>query len=286
MLPGAAVPRLLLVAAAVLFSTGGAAIKAVSLGPWAVVSFRAGIAALALLLMVPAARRGWSGRILPVSLAYAAMVSLFVLSNKLTTSANAIFLQSTAPVYILLLGPWLLQERVSRQDLLFAGAVAAGMGVLFQGTESVVATAPDPARGNVIAAFSGVSWALTLTGLRWLGRYSENGSAASAAVAGNLIAFTACLPLALPAGPVSARDVLALGYLGVFQVGLGYACVTRAISRVPAFETSALLLIEPALNPVWAWALHGERPSAHAIAGGAIILLAILVNTARSGRRQ
>ena len=102
-----AVPRLQLLAAAVLFSTGGAAIKATTLTAWQVASFRSGVAALAVLLLVPAARRGFSPKVFLVSIAYAATMVLFVASNKATTAANAIFLQSAAPLYVLLLAPWL-----------------------------------------------------------------------------------------------------------------------------------------------------------------------------------
>ena len=93
----ATVPRLQLLATAVLFSTGGAAIKASALSTWQVASFRSGIAALVLLVALPSARRFWTRRSLLVGLAYAATTILYVAANKLTTAANAIFLQSTAP---------------------------------------------------------------------------------------------------------------------------------------------------------------------------------------------
>ena len=118
--------RLLLVAAAVLFSTGGAVIKAATLTPWQVASFRSGVAALVLLLVVPEARKGWSWRVAPVGAAYAATLILFVLATRLTTAANAIFLQSTAPLYLLLLGPWLLREPIRRSDVVYILAIAAG----------------------------------------------------------------------------------------------------------------------------------------------------------------
>jgi drug/metabolite transporter (DMT)-like permease len=102
--------RIQLLAAAALFSTGGAAIKACSLTSWQVAGLRSGIAALVLLL-VPAARRGWTPRAWLVGAAYAATVVLFVQANKLTTSAATAFLQSTAPLYVLLLAPHLLGER-------------------------------------------------------------------------------------------------------------------------------------------------------------------------------
>ncbi|MGH7585251.1 MAG: DMT family transporter, partial [Gemmatimonadales bacterium] len=100
--------RLELLGAAAIFSTGGAAIKATTLTSWQVASFRSGIAAIAVLALVAASRRGWSWRTLVVGTTYAVTLTLFVVANKLTTSANAIFLQATAPLYLLLLGPWLL----------------------------------------------------------------------------------------------------------------------------------------------------------------------------------
>src|ERR1035437_2202074 len=134
--------RLLLVAAAVLFSTGGAAIKAAALTPWQVASFRSGVAALALLLVVPEARKGWSWRVAPVGAAYAATLILFVLATRLTTAANAIFLQSTAPLYLLLLGPWLLREPIRRSDIVYILAIAAGMALFSLGAPRAAASPP------------------------------------------------------------------------------------------------------------------------------------------------
>jgi drug/metabolite transporter, DME family len=272
--------RLLLVAAALLFSTGGAAIKAATLTSWQVASFRSAVAALALLAFVPEARRGWSWRMLPVAAAYAATLVMFVLATRLTTAANAIFLQSTAPLYVLLLAPWLLREPVRRRDLVYVMAVAAGMALFFLGTEQARATAPDPARGNLIAAASGLAWALTVTGLRWLGRSGEGNSAMATVAAGNLIAFLVALPLAVPVtAAAGGANLLVILYLGVVQIGLAYVCVTRAIRHVPAFEATTILLLEPVMNPIWAWLVHGEKPGPWALAGGAIILSATLVNT-------
>src|SRR5262245_57107796 len=97
--------RLFLIGAAALFSTGGAAIKALTLTPWQVASFRSTVASVALLALLPEARRGWRWSIVPVAVAYAATLLLFVLANRMTTAADTIFLQSTAPLYLLLLGP-------------------------------------------------------------------------------------------------------------------------------------------------------------------------------------
>lgn len=276
--------RLLLAAAALLFSTGGAAIKAATLTPWQVASFRSGVAAVFLLLALPEARRNWSWRIVPPAAAYAATLVLFVLANRLTTSANAIFLQSTAPLYLLLLGPWLLREPVRRADLLCILAVGAGMVLVFMGSDSRAATAPDPPRGNLLGLASGLTWALTISGLRWLGRSGEESAAMATVAVGNLIGFVAGLPMALPVSSLGGANLGVILYLGIVQIGVAYVFVARAIRYVPAFAATTVLLLEPALNPFWAWLVHGERPGPSALTGGAVILSATLFNTWRQAR--
>lgn len=270
--------RLKVIAAAALFSTGGAAIKATALTSWQVASFRSGIAALAVLLFVPAARRAWSPRVLVVSVTYALTMVLFVSSNKATTAANAIFLQSTAPLYVLLLSPWLLREHARRSDLVAMAIIATGLALVVAGVPPAAATAPNPTLGNVLAIASGGTWALTVIGLRWLGA-KEGGESAtlSTVVAGNVFACLACLPLALPVAGAGAVDWAVVGYLGLVQIGLAYLLLVRGIRGVPAFEASILLLIEPALNPIWAWLVHGEAPGTLPVLGGALILAASLV---------
>ena len=270
--------RLSLIGAAALFSTGGAAIKATSLTGWQVASFRSGIAAVAVLLLVKAARRRWSGRVLLVSVAYAITMVLFVSSNKATTAANAIFLQSTAPLYVLLLSPLLLREHARRSDLVAMAIIALGLALVVAGVPPAAATAPNPTLGNVLAIASGCTWALTVIGLRWLGS-AEGGESAtlSTVVAGNLFACLACLPLALPVGATAPVDWAVVGYLGVIQIGLAYLLLVRGIRGIPAFEASILLLIEPALNPIWAWLVHGEAPGTLPVVGGALILVASLL---------
>ena len=275
--------RLLLVTAAVLFSTGGVAVKAASLTGWQMASCRSGVAAVALLAVLPETRRGWNWRIVPVAAVYAATLVFFVVANRLTTAADAIFLQSTAPLYLLLLGPLLLGEPIRRGDLLFMAPVAVGLAMFFVGAEPAVRTAPDPARGNLFAAASGLSYALALAGLRWLSR-REGDSGMAAVAMGNVLACLAALPLALPMHSVSRADAAVALYLGVVQIGVAYWCVTRAMRRVKALEANLLLLLEPALNPVWVWLVHGERPGPWAASGGAIILLATLANTLRAKR--
>ena len=275
-------PRLQLLVTATLFSTGGAAIKAVSFATWQVACLRSGFAALALLILLPGAHRFLNRRSLLVGLAYAATMILFVAGNKLTTAANTIFLQSTAPLYLMLLGPLFLREPIRRRDLGFGFMLAVGMALFFVGVETPYETAPDPFRGNIVAAVSGLTWALTIFGLRWLGRERGGDKAAAGAVAaGNLIACLVCLPLALPLSSGSTADWTIVVYLGLFQIGLAYALMTRAVRKVSALEVGLLLLLEPVLSAVWAWLVHGERPGTWSLAGCLLILLSTLVYVLR-----
>ena len=272
-MPSRLVARLQLVAAAVLFSTGGAAIKAANFTGWQIASFRSGTAAVAILLLSREARRGWSWRVAVVGVAYATCLTLFVLANRLTTAANTIYLQSTAPLYLLVLGPWLLKEPVRPKDVGFMLAIALGLALFFIGVDAPVATAPDPVRGNVLALVSGLFWALTVCGLRWMGAgEGRHGSPVAAVAVGNLIAFGISLPMALPLGVHPVTDWGLIVYLGVFQIAVAYLFVTSALRAIPALEASLILLIEPALNPLWAWVFQSERPGPWALAGGALIL--------------
>jgi drug/metabolite transporter (DMT)-like permease len=259
---------------ALLMSTGGAGIKAVSLTNWQLASFRSGIAAIVVLLAVRRLPR-FSRPILLVGAAYAATVVTFVTANKRTTAANTVFFQGTAPLYLALLGPAVLGEHLPRRDVPVLAVIATGMALLFAGHPAPRLTAPNPALGNAIGVVSGCCWSLTLLGLRWLEKRDQGakgGAAGNAAVVGNLLAFAGCLPLALPVSGVSAGDMAGIAYLGVFQVGLSYVLLTRSITHVPAVDASLLLLAEPAVSPLWAWLLHGELPGLWPLAGGVLIV--------------
>jgi len=277
-------PRLKILTAALLFSTGGMAVKSCQLTDWQVASFRCGLAAVVMWALLPAARRRWSWRIVAVGAAYAGTLTLYVLANKATTAANAIFLQSTAPLYLLLLGPLALGERSRRRDLMVMVAMAAGLALLLGGGTEASDTAPAPMRGNVFGALAGICWALTILGLRWLERVppegrSAAGAAVASVVAGNVIAFLAPLPWALPVTAARPLDGFWVIFLGVLQVALPYAILTSAMREVPAFEAGLLLLAEPVFNPVWAYLVHGEEPRGTALLGGALILLVTLLKS-------
>jgi drug/metabolite transporter (DMT)-like permease len=275
--------RLEVLAAAALFSSGGAVIKAVHLTGWQVALLRSTVAAVTLLVLMREVRRRPNLRVLGVGVAYAATLILFVLANKLTTSASTIYLQSTAPLYVLLLSPWLLKERIRGRDVAFMIALAAGLGLFFVGFDPVSATAPNPKLGNLLATASGLTWALTVMGLRALGKGGESWGPAGA-FWGNVFAALLCLPLALPLAGARPLDFALVGYLGVFQIGFAYLFLIRGLVRVRAFEASLLLLLEPVLNPIWTWLVHGERPGIWSIAGAAVILLATLLKAWADGR--
>jgi DME family drug/metabolite transporter len=271
--------RLLILGAALLFSTGGVAIKLATLSGWQVACLRSGIAALTLLLFVPTWRRCWEPRALAVGAVYAVTMILYVTANKLTTAANTIFLQNTAPLYILLLGPWLLAERTRASDIVFTSLLLGGLLFFFVDVEPARATAPNPERGNGLALIGGFFWALTLMGLRWLARrdaLEASRTTGRAVVAGNLIACAACLPLALPLAEIQAADWLVVSYLGVFQIGLAYVFMTRGVRGTTALDASLLLLLEPVLNAIWAWLALGEQPGPWALAGCAVVFLTTL----------
>jgi DME family drug/metabolite transporter len=275
------VSRLAVLAAAVLFSTGGAAIKGCSLSGFAVAGLRSAFAAVVLLAFTPAVRGPWNGRTIVVAAVYCVMMLLFVVGNKLTTAANTIFLQSAAPLYVMLLGPWLLGEPVRRQDLVMIVLMGCGLAMFFVGSDVPSVTAPNPATGNVVAVLGGVAWAATIVGVRWLGAEGRDGSAAPALVLGNVMAFVACLPWTPSPASISTSDWLVLAYLGLFQVGLAYVFLRIGLHRVPALEASLLLLLEPVLNPVWAWIVQGEVPGPWSIGGGVVILAVTVVKTFR-----
>ena len=187
-------PRLLLVLAAVLFSTGGAAIKLNQLTSWQVACLRSVIAACTLWFSLPGVRRQCTRQLVSLGAVYAANLILFVAATKLTTSANAIFLQSTAPIYLLFIGPLVLKEPLRRSDLALMAAMAFGMSLFFVSTEPAMSTAPNPVLGNILAAISGFAWAIVVAGLRWTGRQDKTGADGLATVfAGNLIAFLVAL---------------------------------------------------------------------------------------------
>jgi drug/metabolite transporter, DME family len=276
----------MLIGAALLFSTGGAAIKATTITSWQTAGFRSAVAAAALWLFVRESRNLGQWRVWAVGVAYAACLVLFVHATKLTTSANAIFLQSAAPAWMLLLGPLLLKESIRRSDVFYAATLAGGMSLFFAGVQDPQSTAPDPFRGNFYGLLSSIAWAFTLAGLRWMATHAQPGAALATVTAGNLLAFAFCLPSAFPVTSFTTHDSLLVLYLGFVQIGAAYWLLTRGMRSVPAFESSTLLLLEPVANPIWTWFFHSERTGPFAILGGLVILAATFTKTWLSRRKN
>jgi len=277
--------RILILGAALLFSTGGLAIKATSLDAWQVAGLRSGIACLVLALAFPASLRRIRRDTWLVASAYAATLLLFTLATKNTTAGNAIFIQNAAPIWILMLSRPLLGESIGRREMGIAAGMVVGVLCLFLATRDSQATAPDPVLGNIFALGASLCWGLTLIGLRRLASGAEKGSepALAATLVGNGILFIFCLPVMdIPVG-ITAVDWLWVIYLGAIQIALAYILLTRGAERVPAFELSLLLLLEAVLNPLWTFLLLGEGMGGLALVGAAIILALIVVDAA--GRR-
>jgi drug/metabolite transporter (DMT)-like permease len=273
----AARSRLQLVGAAALFSTAGAAIKSSALTGLQIAGLRSALAALVLVVLLPEARRRWTWQAGLVAAAQATTFILFVSSNKLTAAASTVFIQATYPAWIVLLGPRLLGEPVRRRDLYLLAAAALGLALFLAGTEAPARTAPQPLLGNVLAVGSGMTLALMTIGLRWLARSaSAIGTPATAMVMGHALAFMLCLPW-IVGSPVAPGDAAIVAYLGVFQNGLAHVLLAAAIPQVAALEASLILYVEPALAPLWAFLVHGERPGPFSLAGGILILAATAV---------
>ncbi|MFN7672352.1 MAG: DMT family transporter [Planctomycetota bacterium] len=281
-------PALRVLLAGALFSTGGSLIKLQTLPSLQRAGSRALLAALVIFLLLPQARRLPTRRILLLAPAYFGATALFVVANTMTTAANAIFLQSTAPLWVVLLAPLLLGERPTRSDLAVLFGVAVGMALFFVAPAAAAATAPNPRLGDWIAIASGVSFALLLIGMRWLVR-GGSGEECAAIAWSNLIACPlafACMPL-VGQTPIAGvpLDWVVVGALGTLQMGLAYSLLVTGIPHVSALQASLLTMIEPVLSAGIAWLAHGEAMHPMAMLGGASIVAAVLAGAwlARGG---
>lgn len=267
---------LFLLLAALLWSTGGFFIKWVDWHPMAIAGGRSAISAV---VFAAAFRKTlkitWSPVQLTAAVAYALTVSLFVVANKLTTAANTILLQYTAPVHVALLSAWLLKEQPSRRDWLTITAVLAGMILFFFDQMS-----PGNLLGNLCALFTGLTFGLFIVLLR----KQRDASPAASVFLGNIFTAFAGLPFMFDSLP-SPAGWAGLAFLGVFQLGLAYVFYTRAISHVTAMEAVLITLIEPVLNPIWVFLLMGETPSITALIGGSVIIGAVTARQIIEARR-
>ncbi len=267
---------LLLVVTALLWSLGGVLIKWVEWNPLAIAGARSLIGAVVIALLLGRQLR-FDGSFDQIggAVAYASTVVLFVIANKLTTAANAILLQYTAPIYVALFSPWFLGERASRRDWLILLVMMGGMVLFFLDDLSL-----DGYLGNLVALGSGISFAWLTLFLR----RQKDGFPLPSLLLGNLLAGLIGLPFMFQSMP-STSSWIGLLLLGVVQLGLPYILYALALRRVTAVEGILIPMLEPVLNPIWVFLLMGERPSPWAIVGGTVILGAVIFR-ARSGGRD
>ncbi|MDQ1728534.1 MAG: hypothetical protein QOD33_659 [Pyrinomonadaceae bacterium] len=277
-------PLLFVVAAAVLWSSGGLFIKWTSISGLELSFGRSLFAAITVAIFTRREGFGLNKVTALASLLYAALLLLFVLATKQTTAANAIFLQYTAPVYLLIFEPLFYQEKFRSRDLLVVIACVAGMSLFFVGK-----LRPEDVAGNLLALASGLCFACYFLLLRHTKSRAVN--RASSVIYGNLLLVMIAAPAGLKALPhMSSFDGWSVIYLGVVQIGLAYTLFTVAMARgVRSLDAGIVGYIEPVLNPIWVFLVLGERPSQWALLGGAIIITAVVCHTlleARRGRQQ
>lgn len=255
----------LLVLTSILWSFSGVCTKFISWNGFAVAGIRGLVAALLLLIVNRRPRLPRSGFQVAAIFSYVGLVVLLILSTKLTTAANAILLQYTAPIYSAILGYFVLKEPVTRHDITVIVLVLIGLAVfLYDGlTDGRMA-------GNLIALLSGVCYGA----MNVFMRKCDKDAPADNIFWGNLLAFVLMLPF-MGRPEITAVNIGIILFMGIFQLGLAYILYSIAIPHVPALEATIITVLEPILNPVWVMLFYGEKPGIRTIIGGAIVLLAI-----------
>ena len=258
-------------AAALLWSTGGLFIKWTTLSGLELSFGRSLFAAITVALFTRHEGFGLNRLTAVASVLYAALLLLFVLATKQTTAANAIFLQYTAPVYLLILEPLVYKEKFRSRDLITVLVCLAGMTLFFVGK-----LRPQDVTGNLLALASGLCFALYVLLLRHAKARTVN--RASSVIYGSLLLVIFTAPAGLAAIPrLTQHDVLVVLYLGVVQIGLAYTLFTVAMARgVRSLDAGIIGYIEPVLNPIWVFLVLGEKPSGWALLGGVIIIVAVV----------
>ncbi|HEY3053065.1 MAG TPA: DMT family transporter [Thermoanaerobaculia bacterium] len=265
---------LLIVTAAILWSSGGIGIKAISDPPLKVTFYRSLFAAIALFILFGRdiwGRRRWksTGVFVFAIISYGACLTSFVVATKWTTAANAIFLQYAGVVWVLLFSPIVTHEPMRIRDAIAIAVAIGGMALFFVGRLETRGMS-----GNLMALVSSVFFAALILCLR-----RENQAAESAITWGNLALAVALLPFVRNDLALTARSFVVLLFLGLFQIGLPYVLFVRGLKHVTATQASLTGMLEPIANPVWVLLFLGERPSAFAIAGAAVVLCAIAWHT-------
>jgi drug/metabolite transporter (DMT)-like permease len=264
---------------ALLWSLAGLFIKFIDWPPFAIAFGRSFIAAIFLLVWVRKPRFTFSSPQVLAALCYSATMLLFIYANKATTSANAILLQYGQPVYVAIIGSLVLKEKPHVEHWIAFAFVALGMGLFFMG-----GVGGGSLPGNLAAVVSGLTFALYAIFMRKQKEGSPIESALMAHIFTSAVSLVVCLFLPMP--KLDATSLAAIAGLGVLQIGLASVLFAVGIKRVTALDSSLIGVLEPVFNPVWVFLALGERPGANALAGGGIIIAAVIVSTALSLRRE
>ncbi len=272
--------RLYLFLTAFLWSLGGLLIKGVTWHPLAIAGVRSALAVPVFLLFCrPRPRFTWSFLQIATAVAYMLSSTLFVVANKLTTAANVIFLQYTAPVYVAIFGAWFLKERTTAFDWLTIFAAMGGMFLFFLDDLEI-----GGMLGNILALVMGVIFAA----LALLLRKQKDGAPLEGLLLGNILTALVGLPFIFGSPPgVSGWLILLL--LGIFQLALPYVLYAKAVKHVTALEAILISVLEAVLNPLWVFLVIGETPGPWSLLGGAIVLVAVTVRSvvrATGGRAE
>ena len=280
-------PVTYVVLAVLLWSSGGLLIKMTSVSGFEVNLGRCFFAAITIALLTKFKALKADKFTLLASVFYVGALSFFAVANKMTTAANAIFLQYTAPIYILIFAPLVLKEKFRFSDLLTVIVCIFGMTLFFiDSAPNANLTSESQFIGNILGLCSGVSLGGYILLLRHPKAYKQN--PASSVFYGNIFAIFVMLPFVVSKPSVwSGKDIFAVVMLGVFQIGLAYYLFTYGVSKgVRSLDASIIGFIEPLLNPVWVFLFIGETPSSWAILGGIIIISAVIFHTLKQNHKR
>jgi drug/metabolite transporter (DMT)-like permease len=272
---------LYLVITVFLWSTSGVLIKLLPWNALAITGARSAITSLVIWAYLRHPNFTWSGAQMGGAISLALTQTLFIAATQMTTAANAIFLQYSAPVFVALFGSWYLGERARTSDWLAMGAILAGMLLfLWDGL-----TAGGLA-GSLLAILAGISMAWMILFMR----KQKDGSPTETALLGNLLAALVGLPFVafeLANGPpLGSQGLSIVLFLGIFQLGIPFILYAKASQVLDAVESTLLLTLEPILNPIWVFLVIGERPSQLAIVGGFVVLATVAFTAIQSARRD
>ena len=261
--------------AAVLWSSGGLLIKLVTLTPMQISFFRCGIAALTFLVIFRTSIFKVNFFTFINASFYAAVLIFYVIAMKMTTAANAIFLQSTAPIYVLIFEPLINKTKFEKANVITIAVCILGMFLFFLGDLT-----PGQLEGNIFGLLAGIFFAAFFIGMRKNKKQYQQGSI----FFGNILVALICIPFALEINELTFSNLWMVSFLGVFQIAIAYAFFTFGLKRVYAVEASIISMFEPVLNPFWVFIGYGEVPSTYAIIGGVIIISAISIRTFNMGK--